>query len=74
MKSFLQVLLGILSLAKNMPVGWNGYAKLSPGVTEYDMCAWCPIQGVFTPHVQCSQDRLLSHCDPDWDITATEDE
>lgn len=32
-----------------------------------------PIQGVFPPHVQCSQDKPQIHHDPVQDKAATED-
>lgn len=44
------------------------------------MCAWCPvmdwhpIKGVFQLHVQCCQDGLQIHYNPDQDNMLTEDE
>lgn len=46
---------------------WTGYCKLPLCVNVCKCCtkmAWHPIQGVFLPHVQCSQHILWIHSCP----------
>lgn len=48
---------------------WIGYVKIDPRCERVIECAceWCPamewhpIQCVFLPHIQCSQDRPMHH-------------
>lgn len=54
---------------------WTGYATLPLDVNNVCVCIVpCdPIQGVFRPHTQCSQDSLWLHHNPDKN-KAAEDE